>query len=189
MTIETSSKAIRQHCLDLRTQVSSERQIAASAAVCARIEALQHYQSAKHVALYYAVKGEINLNALPRLPGQIHYFPVMNTDRTLSFFPTDSNTLFLKNRFGIFEPEVPHEHAIMPEQLDIIFLPVVAFDESGTRVGMGGGYYDRTLAHHSTSLLAGVAYEFQCQPYIPRQAWDVPLNVIITECTTYWSKP
>ena len=113
----------------------------------------------------------------------------MKADQTLSFLPVTYDTIFYKNRFGIAEPVVEDELAIMPEQLDIIFLPLVAFDEHGTRLGMGGGYYDRTLAHHRPTLLIGAAYEFQRQAWIEREAWDVPLAAIITEQTIYWSKP
>ncbi len=188
MTIEASKQAIRHHCLQTRKNLSCAVQAAASTAVCGRIIALEQYQKAEHIALYQAVNGEIDLSDLTILHGQTSYFPVMNADNTLTFLPITADTVFINNRIGIAEPDVARELAIMPEQLDIIFLPVVAFDESGTRLGMGGGYYDRTLAHHCKSLLIGVAYAFQQQPFIERQAWDVPLAAIITEHAIYWSK-
>ena len=189
MSIEAHKKRLRGNCLQTRNSLPSADLAFASSRVCARILALEHYHQAKHIALYRAIHGEIDLNELAALPEQIRYFPVMNPDHTLSFLPVTPDTLFLNNRFGIPEPDVKRELAVLPEQLDIIFLPVVAFDEYGTRLGMGGGYYDKTLAQSRSSLLIGVAYEFQRQPFIEREAWDVPLNAVITPETTYWSEP
>lgn len=179
-------KMLRTHCQQLRNNLTPAEQAAASARVCERILELEQYQTAQRIAIYHAVNGEIDLSGLQH---KAVYFPVMNTNKTLSFLPVTPETVFHKNRFDILEPDVNHELAIMPEQLDIIFLPLVAFDELGTRLGMGGGYYDRTLAHHRPKLLIGVAHDVQRQVFIDREEWDVPLAAIITERTIYWSKP
>ena len=183
-------QALRIHCQTIRKHLSSEEQAVASASVCERIQALSPYQKAKHIAIYHAVHGEIDLSSLRETSHEKKtcYFPIMNVDQTLSFLPVTTDTVFYKNSVGIPEPDVTHELAIMPKQLDIIFLPLVAFDEHGTRLGMGGGYYDRTLAHNHSTLLVGVGYEFQRQAFIEPQRWDVPLAIVITECNTYWSK-
>ena len=55
-------------------------------------------------------------------------------------------------------------------------------------MGMGKGYYDRTLGNHRPKSLIGVAYEFQRQTFIEPQNWDVPLTAIITEQQMYWSR-
>lgn len=178
----------RLQCQQTRKQLPLADQATASRAICSRIFALEQYHKAKHIALYQAVNGEVDLSHLTRLHGQSCYFPIMNADQTLSFLPVTNDTTFIKNRFGIPEPDVARELALKACELDIIFLPVVAFDEFGTRLGMGSGYYDRTLAREREALLIGVAYAFQQQPFIERQTWDVPLNAIITEHTTYWSK-
>ena len=65
---------------------------------------------------------------------------------------------------------------------------MVAFDNYGTRIGMGAGYYDRTLAPHLCKLLIGVAYEFQRMEFIEPKAWDVQLDVVITERNVYRTK-
>ena len=68
-------------------------------------------------------------------------------------------------------------------QLDIIFTPLVAFDSQGNRMGMGGGYYDRTLAHWQTNQTPypiGLAHNCQLVEQLPVQAWDIPLAQIIT---------
>ena len=176
---------LRNHCVQTRKHLSPAIQASASISICAQIQSLEHYQKAKHIAIYHAIKGEVDLS---HLQGKICYFPTINTDQTLTFLPVTPETVFYNNRFGIPEPDVKRELALSPEKLDIIFLPVVAFDEHGTRLGLGGGYYDKTLAHHRAPLLIGVAYEVQCQPLIPREAWDVPMNAVITERTIHWSK-
>lgn len=186
MNAEATKQALRTHYLTMRKKLSLAEQLSASEKVCGRIRAQAEYQTAKHIAIYHAVNGEISLSSLQ---DKACYFPVINADQTLSFLPVTAETVFHKNRFGIPEPDVKRELALMPEQLDIIFMPLVAFDEHGTRIGMGAGFYDRTLAHHRSPLLIGVAYEFQRQSFIEPNAWDVPLSGVITEQSTYWSKP
>lgn len=187
-----TNQDIRIHCQQLRKNLPKAMQAIASASICARTQALEHYQRAKRIALYSAVNGEIDLNALfiaTSVQGKTCYFPIMNADHTLAFLPVTPATVFKKNKVGIAEPDVALALAITPDNLDIIFLPLVAFDEHGTRLGMGGGYYDKTLAHHNAGLLIGVGYAFQLQPSIQANPWDVPMDAIITEHTTYWSKP
>lgn len=183
--------ALRRSCKQIRDSLAPNYQQAASAKVCSHIRALQEYRNAKRIALYQASKGEINLNSLwnsAPLHGKFCYFPVINEDKTLSFLPATPNTAFIKNRYGIDEPDVPRIEAISPDLLQIIFMPLVAFDDYGTRIGMGAGYYDRTLAETRNTLLIGVAYEFQHYPYIKPDSWDVPLSAVVTQETIYWSK-
>ena len=182
-------QAIRQTCQQIRKKLTPAYQESASFNVCAHIRKLEQYRYAKRIALYQAVNGEIDLGLLWRsapLQGKHCYFPALNDDATLSFLPATPSSTFHKNRLGIDEPHISQEQAAAPEQLDLIFIPLVSFDRHGTRLGMGSGYYDRTLSHCSSPLLVGVAYEFQRQSFIEPQAWDIPLNVIITERATYW---
>lgn len=93
------------------------------------------------------------------------------------------------NRFGIPEPE--RRRLIKPAALDLVITPLVAFDERGYRIGMGGGFYDRCFGFlrrrtywHKPRLL-GLAYEFQKQVAIEANAWDIPLDAIATEVTLY----
>lgn len=184
-------QALRQTCQQIRKKLSPDYQRKSSLLVCNHIRKLKQYRYAKHIALYQAVNGEIDLGGLWRsapLHGKFCYFPALNDDSTLAFLPTTPASLMRENRFGIKEPTVARELAIPPGQLDLIFLPLLAFDKKGTRLGMGAGYYDRTLAKQATKpLLIGVAYEFQRQAFIEAQPWDIPLNAVITEQAIYWS--
>ena len=184
-------KALRLTCQQIRKKLSLSYQQRVSRQICAHIRQLDQYRYAKRIALYQAVNGEIDLSSLWRsapLQGKYCYFPALNDDCTLSFLPATPTSLFHENRYGIKEPDIGREHALTPEQIDLIFIPLVVVDQRGTRLGMGAGYYDRTLAHYRSPLLVGVAYEFQRQSFIEAQPWDIPLNLVITERNTYWTK-
>ena len=90
------------------------------------------------------------------------------------------------NRFGILEPCVSQRACLDSSQLDWIFVPLVAFDSSGHRLGMGGGYYDASLAvlrsriHWRKPRLVGLAHEFQRIDHLVVDEWDIPLHGILT---------
>lgn len=184
-------RALRNSCRQIREQLSPSYQQTASNQVCSRIRAMDHYRYAKRIALYKPVGGEISLKAVwdsAPLQGKFCYYPVLDNDKTLLFLPATPTTPFVNNQYGIPEPDVDRKTAIPVQELDIIFMPLVAFDAQGTRLGMGAGYYDRTLANENHPSLIGVAYEFQRQIHIEAQPWDIPLAAIITPRAIYWSK-
>jgi len=182
-------QSIRATCLGVREQLSFAYQQKASRKICERILKLEAYRYAKRLALYQAVKGEVDLSELWRsapTQGKYCYFPALNDDFTLSFLPATPTSEFVNNRYKIPEPVISKQEAANTKTLDIIFIPLVAFDSYGTRLGMGAGYYDRTLATPHESLLIGVAYEFQRVPFIQPEPWDVTLDAVITEKNTDW---
>lgn len=179
-TIQAKRKALPVHV-----------RAAASQALCAQIQTLPMYQHATHLALYQAVDGEMDLHplwVLAEKAGKICYMPAMNTQtQTLLFLPATLNTPQQTNSYHITEPEIPHTDAAPLDSLDLMLMPLVAFDSHGTRLGRGAGYYDRTLAHKKPTCLLGVAYEFQHHAFLPPEPWDIPLDGVVTEKTTYWS--
>lgn len=181
-------QALRKTLRETRSNLSQAYQQKISRRVCAGIKKLHQFRYAKRIALYHPVEREIDLDDLWKsapLQGKFCYFPALNADKTLSFLPATPATPFRKNRYGIAEPDVDRSLALPPKALDIIFMPLVGFDEFGTRLGMGAGYYDRTLATEKAPFLVGVAYEFQRQPYIIPQEWDIALQLVITEERIY----
>jgi 5-formyltetrahydrofolate cyclo-ligase len=95
------------------------------------------------------------------------------------------------NRFGIPEPVVAQRQLIKPWALDMVFVPLVAFDNHGHRLGMGGGYYDRTFAfklqrtYLTGPVMVGLAHNLQHRPSIASNPWDIPLDWVITETHRY----
>ncbi len=88
------------------------------------------------------------------------------------------------NRFGIIEPQLNCQQIVPLSTIDIICTPLVAFDQQGNRLGMGGGFYDRTLTqwHHQRlgPYPIGLAHDCQEVDSVPTEHWDVPLPEILT---------
>jgi len=100
------------------------------------------------IAGYQAVKGEISVDAIlqsARKRNAVTTLPIVNNE-TLLFAPFTDQTPMLKKRFGLLEPDVPTSTYLAPEQLDCVLVPLVAFDNQANRMGMGGGFYDKSFA-------------------------------------------
>lgn len=176
-----------------RRQELSELNVAeASKRVAAQLVYFHPLQDAKKIGHYMPSEGEIDskyiLECAP-FRNKEFFLPVLNVEeKTLSFFPHPLKDKLVENKFSILEPDTEGKKAINLENLDIIFVPLVAFDKNCNRLGRGGGYYDRTLANHKNGkkpLLIGLAYEFQKIENIEPQAWDIPMDFIITENEIY----
>lgn len=179
---------LRKHCLIQRNKLSQNEQQKLSKQIVEQVLKLKPYKKAQRIGLYFAVNNEVDLSYLWQYAMQelkSCYFPIININQTLTFGLTTKKTTFIKNKFGILEPNTSPDEIITADKLDIVFLPVVAFDKYGTRLGMGGGYYDRTFTTTDKPLLIGVAYDFQHQVEILRDEWDILLDMVVTETKTY----
>lgn len=188
---------------DIRRQMRRQRRALSSAArhEAARTLARQLGNSAQflrseHIAFYLANDGEMDLRPLIERAwamGKQCYLPVLSPafHNRLWFAPYRPDTPLRDNQFRILEPALPW-HAMRPAAaIDLMLTPLVAFDAAGNRLGMGGGFYDRTLAYLQhrrywrKPLLIGTAYEFQKVAMLPHAAWDVPLHGVATEQALY----
>ncbi|WP_299005335.1 5-formyltetrahydrofolate cyclo-ligase [uncultured Shewanella sp.] len=183
-----SSSDIRKTIRRRRRAISFDRQQAMSLKASQLILMQAPMLTAKHVALYLSQDGELDtkplIEALWQKGIQI-YLPRLHPfcSGHLLFLHFHENTPLLPNRFGILEPAL-HVTNVMPiENLDVMVTPLVAFDVNGQRVGMGGGYYDRTLAHwreRNKPVPIGYAHDCQQVSHIEAQPWDMPLPYIVT---------
>jgi 5-formyltetrahydrofolate cyclo-ligase len=182
--LEPSKNTLRNFYKNLRHQCSLKEQATTSQKICNHILNLSLFQEASHIALYHAFSKEIDLSLLwqsAQFRGKTYYFPRLAANNTRLFFlPATIHTSFTMNSFGIQEPNLPLSLANHPNELDVIFLPLLAFDNKGNRLGMGKGYYDKTLAETQNIPLIGVAYPWQYCASLPFDAWDVRLTAVIT---------
>lgn len=165
-----------------------------SHALCQRIARSGLLLRANQFACFHPHDGEVDLSPLfARLwrMGKTVYLPVIPGPR-LWFLPFTPETRLKDNRFGIAEPDPRAAPRSPLHALDVVLMPLVAFDGLGNRIGMGGGYYDRTFAFLRTRRafrrprLIGTAFDLQRVDQIDAQAWDVPLDGAVTDAGFYW---
>lgn len=166
----------------------------AAAALRTQVNNLDCYRKAQHLAAYVAVAGEMDPGPLLRealARGKQIYLPriPLHHPGVLQFFSWTPGAAMPLNRLGIPEPAATDSSRIEPEMLDLVLVPLLAFDGQGHRLGMGGGYYDRSFAFLKNGsrrpILLGLAYEFQRLEHIPQEPWDVPLDGVVTENRSY----
>lgn len=171
---------------ELRRNLDDRDKQLESARIIRRIKTMGVYLKAERIAVYLAFDGEPDLGkliddawsrgkqvAVPTISG--------NSMRFTEFRP---NSRVSVNHFGISEPVA--DRAIETRSLDLVLTPVLAIDDFGTRLGVGGGYYDRHFAfllrrrQWLHPKLLGVAYDFQQVEQLPSADWDVPLWGAVT---------
>lgn len=174
---------------DIRSAITARRKAldpgwleSTSREVSNNLQTLGAFRTAKFVALYMAVGGEVNLETLFHACwklGKRTCIPVFNTGTKLyEMAEISKDTTCRKSRYGILEPVSP---TLVPvDQIDLMAVPGVAFDPSGNRLGRGGGYFDRLLEEFR-GCTAAVAFDFQILPDIPVEAHDRPVQYIVTE--------
>ena len=161
-----------------------------------QIQRMASFRNSRRVAVYLPNDGEIDTTTLIRRAirvGKRCYLPLLCPlgGRRLWFAPYRPGEPLRLNRLRIPEPQLPTQHRVRAQGLDLLLVPLVAFDATGNRVGMGGGYYDQTLAFLTKRRCwrkprtLGIAYDFQRVATLKPRPWDVPLDAIVTEAHVY----
>ncbi len=164
----------------------------AGRAIAGRLGEIPGWREARCIALYLPADGEMDTlpvaEACRRSDKQV-CLPVVLDDNSLAFAPWRSEDSLARNRFGIPEPPANAGRVGLSE-VDVLLLPVVGWDRQGTRLGMGGGFYDRSLATaDATPLLVGLAYANQRLETLPREPWDIAMDFVMTENGLYRCGP
>ena len=185
-TQQTLRNQLRQQIRKTRANLTALQQQQAEDSITQQALALIEAQNAQHIALYVSFDGEISTEKLIKTlwaQDKHVYLPVLHpfNPNHLLFLRYLPDTPMLKNKFGILEPKLNVQNVLPLDELDILFTPLVAFDKQGNRLGMGGGFYDRTLQNWQNSSFIPVGLAHQCQQVeqLPTEAWDVPLHRIL----------
>lgn len=199
MTTPLSRQEIRQLIRKRRQTLTIEQQVCASDKLLQQLTRHQEIQQANKIAVYLSNDGEIETLPFINWCWQQQknvYLPVLHpfAQGQLLFLHYVHKTPMTTNHFGIKEPKLDLRSICPVSQLDILLTPLVAFDLTGARLGMGGGFYDRTLEKwHQQRLAAqantlhpiGLAHDCQQVTSIPSEYWDVPIPEIITPTKVY----
>jgi len=192
----TSRQELRRQLRAARSALSPVEQKRNAHQVAALLARHPYFLRARRLGAYRAIAGELDPGPLLSLAQARHkqcHLPVLRPHpRSKLWFvrygPADPLTA---NRFGIPEPGLRNNRIRLPWALDLLLVPLVGFDAGCNRLGMGGGYYDQTLAylndrfHWRRPILIGLAHECQRVRRLEPQSWDVALDLVVTEARIY----
>lgn len=184
-TTDSQKRALRQQMRARRRALSPRDQARAASQLARQISRLPGYKRAHKIAVYLASDGEIALTPLIRraaMQGKRCYLPRITGKGAMDFHRYRPGQALFTNTYGLAEPGSRQPRRAL-RQVDIVLLPLVAFDRQGGRLGMGGGFYDRALTRcrgANRPLFVGVAHDFQEVGRVPTDAWDIPLDWLIT---------
>jgi len=190
-----SRTALREKVRKRRKKLTPEEQQQASKLLVERLSTHQKVQSSRTIAFYLANDSELDPMPFIKLcwqQGKQVYLPVLHPfcSGHLLFLLFEENSIMVKNHYGIFEPKLEVSKICPLDQLDVLCTPLVAFDNSGARLGMGSGFYDRTLANWQQHKVypIGLAHDCQQVDKVPVEHWDIPLPEILTPTKSHQFK-
>ncbi|CFQ61226.1 5-formyltetrahydrofolate cyclo-ligase [Yersinia frederiksenii] len=178
---------IRSEIRERRRLLTPEQQQHSAHLATKHIASHNKIQQANTVAVFLSFDGELDTGPLIELLWQQKkrvYLPVLHpfSPGNLLFLNYRPDSQLVRNRLKILEPQLDVRDVLPLNQLDVVITPLVAFDHHGQRLGMGGGFYDRTLQHwqHGGPYPIGLAHDCQRVAHLPSEYWDVPLPEIVT---------
>ncbi len=191
MDLNAAKQALRQDKRALRRRLSEAEQNQASRGLLQNLLQNPRFRDSQTLALYLASDGEISPHLIARAAwaaGKAVYLPVIgdSQDNTMCFVCYEQDTALSENRYGIAEPVLTEQNSLDAQHLDLVLLPLVAFDRRGGRLGMGGGYYDRAFAFVKSNpvcstRLFGLAHHCQETEALQLADWDIPLSAVMTD--------
>lgn len=178
----------RKHALQARRSMSDFDRQTASDKICKRVTRSREFFAASTIGCYLPMHDEVDPSRIIERAWRANkriFCPVMKKNGEMTYRYLGRNTTILRNSFGLWEPV--DSEIIAPRQLDIVITPLVAFDKKLHRIGMGGGYFDRSFAHlrHRNNWLSpkliGVAFACQEITEISPNPWDIRLYAVYSE--------
>lgn len=190
VSVMSDKSKLRRQLQELRQKISIQAQRQASQELCDILCKHPAFLSADSIAGYVAINGEIDPQPLLQRAehlGKHIYLPVLIADRMVFVRHHPGASGLSRNRFGIPEPAYDKELELKPSAINLVLVPLLAFDSEGRRLGMGGGFYDRTFSFKgkrspaTRPLMLGLAHACQQVKRIPVDHWDIPLAGVATD--------
>jgi 5-formyltetrahydrofolate cyclo-ligase len=177
---------LRQHYRAIRGSISKDQRHAAAEQAVNIFAALPDINKIQKIACYLSHRNEFATSPIIEFIWQNQkecYLPVLHGS-LLNFQSYTANNQLKENKYGIKEPL--DTQIIATELLDLVFVPLIAFDTQGHRLGAGGGFYDKSFAFikdksERRPLLVGLGFSDQQAENLPVDSWDVHLDAVLTE--------
>jgi len=193
-SIKTSAKAsLRQKLRTKRGNLSARQRFTFDTAIRQHVAQLLDSRDFHSAACYWPFNGEPDITPLCKQllnDGMELALPVISTthDNAMEFHRWEAETCLAENRYGILEPQTSISTPL--SGIDVLFMPLVAYDRFGNRLGLGSGYYDRhleSLGESQAPLRVGIAYSLQEIEPIFTNSWDIALHAVVNEqgCFTF----
>jgi len=181
----------RTAALRARRALSDEQRLVASKRIAERVFRSNWFYRATNLGCYLPTTDEVNTWPIIERAWAMKkriFVPRIKKTSHIVLAPLKPESRLTANRFGIAEPD--GDETLPIERLDVFLTPLAAFDRDGHRIGMGGGFIDRSFAGlkqrrlYRRPKLIGLAFSCQESPAIAASPWDIPLFSVITETET-----
>jgi len=160
-----------------------------NAAITARLMNSAAFEKSNTILTYQAHGGEADPSEAIECAlalGKRVAWPMCREDNIMVAAVPNTDESWEVGKYGIRAPVESLSTILLPSEIDLIIVPCTAFSgHAHTRIGMGGGYYDRFLPMCANAVCIAIAFEVQQQEDLCIDEWDVPLNAIITEENWY----
>jgi len=175
---------LRRELLQRRETLAVTERLKKDKKIKTRFLQLEEFKKAERIFFYASYRAEVDtfiiISEALRMNKKVALPKVYPKEKDMKFYWIRDVQELSPGYWGIPEPD-PVEEAY-PENADLIVIPAIAFDKRGYRLGYGGGYYDRFLKKvRKDAILIGLAYEEQILDIVPKDEWDIPVSLIVTE--------
>jgi len=175
---------LRKKLIDIRKNLSQKEILENSNKIKEKLFNLKEFNQGHVILFYVSYDNEVYTHEMIKESqklGKNIVVPVSDKKNKRLILSKLENWYDLKQgAYGILEPFGEKINEVSIDEIDLIIVPGVGFDEHGHRIGHGKGYYDKLL-ENSKTLNIGLAFEFQIVENVPTEKHDIPLNKIVTE--------
>ena len=190
---DLSKSEIREFMKKKRSSMTFERIVVYSGQILKKLIEMPEYDRADAILAYVSFSSEVDTHFLINkalADGKKVAVPRVNGKTDMDFYLLNSMNDLLPGTYGILEPDVEkcRKLEMSADKKYLLILPGVAFDENHTRLGYGGGYYDRFLAKYRDRDITKVMLAYESEKTdepLPKDDFDVPADVILTEISEY----
>lgn len=187
MDNKVDKKRVRQRMKSQRANLSKERVASYSNRIWSKVYQMPVFQKATAVFIYSSIGNEVETREFVKVAlemGKKVAYPVTDMDtNTMTFHTVDTLSdlgRVKSGSFSLLEPRVDDQTKITPNELTLMIVPGLAFDQQFYRTGYGGGFYDRYLSKYPGLTTLGVCYDFQVVASLPVSEYDRPVRGLVT---------